>query len=196
MRKTCIRQVFFFDFMTQASFKTNVLNAILDGAKIYEQTFLTYDYLLISSHFTLHESYIISAEKDNFLHLTGVHTNLSAKEFFDKAIARTLSENDFDFIKSGQSEAMVKGSVRRKMRFLPILDKLLQKGTLAEENFTKNKITCTLAVSENSFTLGFVMTPHGRPKTLLKGNELKNFFPLDAIKRRKKGNQIFENFNN
>ena len=194
MRKTCIRQVFFFDFMTQASFKTNVLKKILIGAKIYQSAFLNYDYQIVSVHFRLKKCYIIAAEKDNFLHLTGVHTELSAGEFFERAIRETLTENDFDFVKKGQSEAAVKGSVRRKVQFLPILDKILQQSTLVEEDFSKNKITCSLAMSENSFTLGFVMTPNGRPKTLLKGNELKNYFAIDSIKRRKRGEKIFEDF--
>lgn len=121
-------------------------------------------------------------------------TPTSADQFFDKALNKSLTENDFNFIKKGQTEKMVKGSVRRKVRFLSRLDKIFGKSTLVEEKFIKNKITCTFAVSENSFTLGFIALPKCRPNTLLKGNELKNPQAIDSIKRRKKGESEFVDF--
>ena len=84
---------------------------------------------------------------------------------------------------------MVKGSVRRKVRFLSSLDKIFDKSTLVEESFNKNQVSCTFAVSENSFTLGFIALPKCRPNTLLKGNELKNpqlLFPNKNYKRKSK----------
>ena len=100
----------------------------------------------------------------------------------------------FDFTKKGQAEKMVKGSVRRKVRFLSSLDKIFGKPTLVEESFNKNQVSCTFAVSENSFTLGFIALPKCRPNTLLKGNELKNPQAIDSIKRRKKGESEFVDF--
>ena len=103
-------------------------------------------------------------------------------------------QRDFNFIKKGHTEKIVKGSVRRKVRFLSCLDKLFSLSTLVEENFVKNKIICTFAASENSFTLGFISVPLCHPKTLLKGNELKNPVKIDSIMRRKKGEKEFEDF--
>ena len=176
------------------SFKQNVLTAIFIGAQKYKDVFLDYEYEVSSKAFKAQKPFIISATKSNFLHLTGVNTKLSASQFFDKALNKTLTENDFDFIKKGQTEKMVKGSVRRKVRFLKDLDKIFDKSTLVEENFIKNKIYCTFAVSENTFTLGFIAVPNCRPKTLLKGNELKNPQKIDLIRRREKGKKDFENF--
>ena len=178
------------------SFKQNVLTAICKGAQKYKDIFLDYEYEVLSKGFKTQKSFIISATKSNFLHLTGVNTKLTANQFFDKALNNTLTENDFDFNKKGQIEKMVKGSVRRKVRFLNDLDKVFDISTLVEENFIKNKISCTFAVSENTFTLGFIAVPKCRPKTLLKGNELKNPKKIDSIKRRKKGKKEFQEFLN
>lgn len=139
-------------------------------------------------------SYIIAATKSNFLHLTGVNTKLGAEQFFNKALDASLTTDDFDFCKKGQSEKMVKGYVRKKVRFLPKLEHIFSAGTLVEEKFEKNSVSCTFAVSEDSFTLGFIAVPTCRPKTLLKGNELKNPHKIDSIKRRKKGEKKFKDF--
>lgn len=89
---------------------------------------------------------------------------------------------------------MLKGSVRRKVKFLSELGKIVSNSTLVEEHFVKNKISCTFAVSENTFTLGFIAVQKCRPKTLLKGNELKKSGKIDSIKRRKKGEEKFVEF--
>ncbi|MDD6485506.1 MAG: PBECR4 domain-containing protein [Spirochaetales bacterium] len=176
------------------SFKQNVLSAICNGAQKYKDIFLDYEYQVFSKSFVVNQFYVISATKSNFLHLTGINTMLSASQFFDKALDGTLSENDFDFNKKGQSEKVVKGSVRRKVRFLSKLDKIFDSSTMVEEKFLKNRISCAFAVSENSFTLGFVAVSVCRPKTLLKGNMLNNPQKIDLIKRRKKGEKNFEKF--
>ena len=102
----------------QPSFKDNVLSAICKGAQKYKKVFLDYEYEVSSKSFTANKTYIIAATKSNFLHLTGVNTTLSATQFFDRALNQTLTVNDFDFCKKGQTEKMVKGSVRRKVKFL------------------------------------------------------------------------------
>ena len=178
----------------QKSFKEHVLEAIFVGAQKYKRFFLDYEYQITSSAFTENKSYVISATKSNFLHLTGVNTNLTATQFFDKALNKTLSVDDFDFCKKGQTEKDVKGCVRSKMKILPDIEKILAETTLVEEKFVKNKVSCTFAVSENSFTLGFIAVPKCRPKTLLKGNKLKNPCKIDSIKRRKKGGREFGKF--
>lgn len=181
----------------QTEFKENILALICEGAQKYKTIFLDYEYEISSKAFSNGKSYIISAAKSNFLHLTGVNTKLSAEQFFNKAFDKSLTVNDFDFCKKGQNKTMVKGSVRRKAGFLPLLENIFSAETLAEENFVKGRVVCTLAVSENTFTLGFIATPTKcRPKTLLKGNLLKNPCEIDSIRRRRKGGQEFEDFIN
>lgn len=102
-----------------ATFKQNVLTAICNGAKIYKDFFLDYEYQVYSKSFTKN-FYIISAIKSNYLHLTGVNTQLSAEQFFYKALNNTLTENDFDFIKKGQTEKMVKALFAERFEFYQV----------------------------------------------------------------------------
>ena len=105
--------------MVTQSFKERVAQVAIAQAKVYEQVFLKYEYLLCSEAFSENPYYIISAHADNFRHLVGVNTSFSAEEFFNKCLDGTLTENDFDFIKRGQSEKEVKGAVRDKIIALP-----------------------------------------------------------------------------
>ena len=174
--------------------KEKILKSICLGARKYKKVFLNYEYQITSKSFSLQKIYIISATKSNYLHLTGVHTKLSAIEFYESAYKKTLTIQDFDYNKKGQSAKIVMGSVKCKVKFLPHLEKIFSKTTVVEEKFVKGQISCTFAVSENSFTLGFIAVPVCRPKTLLKGNKLKNPSQIDSLKRRKKGTTVFKDF--
>ncbi len=81
--------------------------------------------------------------------------------------------DDFDFNKSVNDESSVKGSVRRKIRSLERISTLFQDDILIGEDFSRNKIICAIATSGRQITLGFSNGVVSRPKTLLKGNELK-----------------------
>ncbi len=132
---------------------------------------MDYEYLLCSKAFEKCEYYIVAAQEDNYLHLTGVHTGLDAATFFEKCYKGTLEETDFDFSKKGQNENEVKGSVRRKINSLPAIMDMFNVGTSVEEDFTKNRIRCSLAATNISATLGFVAAGKAKPMTLLKGND-------------------------
>ena len=134
-----LKSAHFFMHNQTPTFKQNVLSAICNGAQVYKDIFIDFEYQVFSKAFTRNSFYIISATKSNFLHLTGVNTQLSADQFFDKALNKSLTENDFDFTKKGQTEKMVKSSVRRKVRFLSSLDKIFGKSSLVEESFNKNQ---------------------------------------------------------
>ena len=129
----------------QRSFKERVKEMLISYAQDYRAYYVNYEYLLCSKAFKRNAYYIVSAHEDNFLHLTGVHTALGASAFFQKCYDGTLEERDFDFIKDGQSESEVKGSVRRKINALAAIMGLFSGGTVAEEDFVKNRIRCALA---------------------------------------------------
>lgn len=178
----------------QKSFKERVKESVIKNAYSYKKYFVDYEYLLCSAAFVKNEYYIVSAYEDNYLHLTGLHTNLPASTFFEKCYKRTLEENDFDFCKSGQNEKEVKGSVRRKINSLPSIMDMFSIGTTVEEDFEKNRIRCALAAGNVSATLGFVVAGKAKPMTLLKGNELNTAKAkkLDLVLRRKSGDSRFD----
>jgi hypothetical protein len=156
----------------QVSFKTRVKETAISIAPDYYSYYVCRDYLLISDAFISSPYYIVRAEKDNYLHLVGVSTKLSATAFFDKCLNGTLDESDFEIATHGQDEKHSKGSIRRKIKSLPLITGLFTGSCLVEENFKKNTVLCTFASSDGPFTLGFIATPSARPKTLLVGNEL------------------------
>lgn len=171
--------------MCTISFKERVKNEAIANANLYQSNFIDYEYLVCSEAFN-NGYHIIKSDKGNYLHLIGIHTTLSAEAFFDKCNDGTLDEADFDFVKPNKSEKSVKGSVREKITVLPDMVRLFGYRLLAEDNFKKNKVECAFATSDNSCTLGFAVS--GRPKSLLKGNELElsKVKPVDLIFRKKR----------
>lgn len=177
--------------MSEENFKERVRLEIISMAKLYKEKYVDYEYLICSQAFIERAYYIIDAKEDNFQHLTGVHTFLSAKDFFNKCYNGTLQEIDFDFIKKGQDEKSVKGTVRRKIKVLPDMMGLFDNVLLAEENFQKNKVVCSFAAADSSCTLGFSESEKSRPKSLIKGNELKSAYPVELILRKKAEEKFF-----
>jgi len=183
------------DTMSKLTFKQRVLSEIVKSAADYKDVFVDYDYLIFSEDFKIKPCYIISANADNYPHLTGVNSLLpSAQAFFDKCIDGSLDESDFDFASKNRSESDVKGSVRQKIKMLPFLSTLFQMRLHAEENFVKGKIHCSLATSDNALTIGFADTEPLRPKTLLQSNELDTarVVLVQLVLKRSRGTDKFD----
>lgn len=178
--------------MAEKGFKERVRLELIKAAKKYEEIYVDYEYLICSEAFEHRNYYIIDAKKDNFQHLTGVHSRISAKIFFDKCRDGSLSEEDFDFMKKGQDEKSVKGTVRRKIKALPDMMDLFREGMQAEEDFRKNRIICSFATADGNCTLGFTDTEKARPKSLIRGNELENPKAVELVLRRKSGMRFFD----
>lgn len=51
---------------------------------------------------------------------------------------------------------------------------------------------CTFATADGNCTLGFVDSGKARPKSLIKGNELKNPKPIELVLRKKVGTELFD----
>ena len=107
----------FFEVYMDKSFKERVKLQLISSAKLYFEHLVCNDYLIYSKNFKYQKYYLVSAKKDNFLHLTGVRTDLKANEFFEKCFEATLTEDDFDLGSKQQ-----KGLIRRK---ISVLDKAI-----------------------------------------------------------------------
>lgn len=179
--------------MDSLSFKERVAQAANNFAPQYKSIFVDYEYLLCSDAFSDQGYYIIDAEKDNFRHLLGVNTNLSPSEFYEKCLNGELSEQDFDFVKVGQDEKAVKGSVRRKITAFPGFLSMMTKELVVQENFSKNKVFCSIATTDSAVTVGFIGAKGSRPRTLLKGNQIdqQKAKTVDLILRKPSGEQLF-----
>ncbi len=178
---------------SEKSFKSRARDVIVFNAEMFYKTFVKFDYLLFSDAFQNRDYYIISACADNYKHLTGVHSELSANDFFLKCMDQTLLEDDFDFIKTGQEEKAVKGSVRRKINVLPNIKNLFESTVYVEEDFERNYVKCSFAVADTVCTLGFINVDTARPNTLLKNNTLNTSKSrqLELVMRRKRGDKVF-----
>ena len=81
----------FFEVYMDKTFKERVKLQLISSAKVYFEHLVCMDYLVYSKKFRHQKFYLVSAQKDNFLHLTGVRTNLKANEFFKKCFEGTIS---------------------------------------------------------------------------------------------------------
>lgn len=174
------------------SFKERVRQVAINEARHYKRMFVDYDYLICCNTFTNKKYYVISGEKNNYAHLLGINILCSPNEFFAKCISNSLTENDFDFFKSGQRETDVKGTVRRKITSLEKMKYMFSGKLLVEESFRKNNVFCAIATTDLRITVGFSVGKKSYPKSLLKGNELsgKAVEPT-VILRRKSGSRVF-----
>ncbi|MBR7927051.1 hypothetical protein KBI51_02525 [Aerococcaceae bacterium zg-ZUI334] len=172
------------------SFEERVRNELMSYAKLYRQNFIDVEYFIYTSEFMFSKYYTIKAYKDNFLHLTGVSTSLTANEFFDNCLNETLTLEDFSVGNKQQ-----KGTVRRKLSvFSNAMNLFLSGDILVEEKFVKNNVRCSFASSDNCCTMGFASMINSKPQTLLKGNQLENGKRVEVIC--KKENGIFTIINN
>ena len=178
----------FFEVYMDKSFKERVKSQLISSAKLYFEHLVCNDYLIYSKNFKYQKYYLVSAKKDNFLHLTGVRTDLKANEFFEKCFEAILTEDDFDLGSKQQ-----KGLIRRK---ISVLDKAIMifstTNITVEEKFEKNRISCSFASADKSCTIGFTKTRLAKPQTVLKGNRLNTEVEIDVILSKTKDSQHFE----
>lgn len=176
----------------QISFKERVRQVLIANSRAYKYYYVDYEYLLCSPAFHNREYYIVAANEDNYLHLTGVHSNLSAQDFFNKCYDGTLKESDF--VTEGTYKGNdLKGSIRRKINVLPNIPGLFSSGPQIQEDFQKNRVICSFAAGMTSCTIGFTRTARAYPETLLKGNLLDQSSAsyLSLVLRRSSGSDKF-----
>jgi len=72
--------------MEEIAFKERVKNVLINEAQKYKKNYVDYEYLICSDAFKINDYYIISANEDNYQHLTGIHSLISSKEFLINVI--------------------------------------------------------------------------------------------------------------
>lgn len=68
------------------SFKERVRLTAIKESKSFKSIFVDKEFLICSHSFKKRDYYILSAEKDNYLHLVGIGTQLSALDFLINAM--------------------------------------------------------------------------------------------------------------
>ena len=113
------------------------------------------------------------------MHLTGVKTSFSAKDFFDLCYEETITLNDFDC----DSSNSLKGQIRRKLHNLMNIDTFFTQILEVQEGFEKGTNKCLLAASDDRCTIGFADAKYYvRPKTILDKNHLDKNKPIIKVK--------------
>ena len=150
------------------SFKTKVRKQLVEAAKSYSKL-LNVKITASSNLFVVSDKYILRFYKTNFLHLTGVKTNLSAEEFFNRCFNESIMEENFDC----DSSKEIKGFVRQKLKHLVNFHSIFEQKLLFQEKFEKGKVSCTIATTNGECTIGFIDAKYCvRPKTILDKNHL------------------------
>ena len=135
-------------------------------------------FVLESSSFTNRLRYSLRFFPTNFLHLTGVETNLSSSVFFAKCLSDQISFGEF-----WDSRRKNKSTIRKKLRNLINVDRIFETDVLVQEDFSKNTIRCVIATTDGRCTIGFVDNRHYVvPNTILDSNHLDPSKPILKIK--------------
>ena len=149
------------------SFKENIKKQLLIAAQEYS-FFLDKTILLNSEQFIKQRVYYLKFSKTNFLHLTGVISDLKPEEFFNKCFNGSVEVNDFDY-----DDVKNKTNLKNKLKCLVVLSTLFNKELLVQENFVRNNVICKIATSDGRFTIGFTGGERSvYPKTILNKNRL------------------------
>ena len=154
----------------------NIKQALIDSAQSYF-VLLKNEIVLKSDSFINQQLYKLRFFETNFLHLTGLKTNLSAKEFYDRCYAGTILETDYSLGPNNDRK-----TVKRKLKNLVHIGEFFSQEILVQETFIKNQIVCRIATSDGKCTIGFVdAKDYLRPKTILANNHLDDSRPIYSV---------------
>ena len=151
------------------AFKESILNKLIIAANEYYKL-VGIDFVITSDNFVYRNEYLLRFHKDNFLHLTGVHTKINAGEFFEKCFNGSISVDDYVC----DSTDDLKGKVKEKLRNLATIGSFFEKELVFQEMFEKNRVKCKIATSDGKCTLGFISINKmvHVPLTLLNKNQI------------------------
>jgi hypothetical protein len=146
--------------MTKADKKEALRATICQAAENYRDNLAGKQFLYVFDGQYIEVLY----KKDRFSHLTGVITNLSGDEFFDKAADRTLSTGQFWFDKGHYFE-----SAQQKCSCLLNLHNFTTNDIIVLKDMTTKSIVYKFAFTDINFTIG--LTENIDRKTGIKIND-------------------------
>lgn len=125
--------------------KSAIRQEIIDSARVYSQELAGKAFLYVYG-----DEYIeVAFPTDHFLHLTGVETFLSAKDFYKNAKKGTLTNQQFFF--TGNHPY---ANAKKKLPCLKRLPELTQETVCILKDMHTMTVTYKLSVTNLEFTLG------------------------------------------
>lgn len=130
---------------TKVDKKNVIRQGITEAEIVYFQNLAGKTFLYVCGD----EYFEVSFPIDHFLHLTGVETRLSAKDFYKNAKKSILTNNQFYF-----DARHVYANAKRKLPCLKRLPELTNEMVCVLKNMETMTITYKLSVTNLEFTLG------------------------------------------
>ena len=130
---------------TKTDKKNMIRQGIIDSAEIYSQNLAGKVFLYVYGE----EYFEVSFPVDHFLHLTGVETRLSARDFYKNAKKTILTNNQFYF-----DARHIYANAKKKLPCLKRLPELTNEMVCILKNMETMTITYKLSVTNLEFTLG------------------------------------------
>ena len=146
---------------TKADKKNAIRQEIIDSAAIYSQNLAGKAFLYVYGE----EFFEVSFPIDHFLHLTGVETNLSAKDFYKNAKKGKLTNNQFYF-----NARHPYANAKKKLPCLKRLPELTNDMVCILKDMQTLTIIYKLSVTNLEFTLGLTENIANH------GNKINDFF--------------------
>lgn len=146
---------------TKTDKKNMIRQNIIDSAAIYSQNLAGKVFLYVYGN----EFFEVSFPVDHFLHLTGVETRLSAKDFYKNAKRAILTNNKFYF-----DTRHPYANAKKKLPCLKRLPELTNDTVCILKDMRTLTIVYKLSVTNLEFTLGLT------ENTDDKGNKINDFF--------------------
>ena len=145
---------------TKEEKKEFIRKDILDAAEIYQRELAGKVFMFIHND----EWFEVVFKTDRFLHLTGVSTQLTAQDFYDKAQQKKLTDKQFDITPTLYKRA------RKKLPCLKRLPELTTNLVCVVKDLTTVTLTYKIGLTNLDFTLGLT------ENTDVNGNKINDWF--------------------
>lgn len=147
--------------LTKTEKKNNIRKNIIEAAKVYSRDLAGKTFLYVYGQ----EYFEVSFPIDHFLHLTGVETKLSAKDFYRNAKKSKLTNKQFYF-----NSRHPYSNAKKKLPCLIRLPELTKDVVCILKNMNTLTVVYNVSVTNLEFTLGLI------ENTDLKGKKINDYY--------------------